>query len=131
MTKWIIDHNDRHTVRHALCVAVERYETNARELREAIANPMLDSTPESVGSLEGLADQFDRQAADTHRLIEAFDAATIAADGGTACRCDDCGRTFEQADLAAIKDIEQRLDAGGTVPAGECPECGALAYVID
>jgi hypothetical protein len=28
-----------------------------------------------------------------------------------------------------VADIEQRIAAGETVPAGECPECGALAHL--
>jgi hypothetical protein len=28
-----------------------------------------------------------------------------------------------------IADIQERLDPGGVVPAGQCPECGALAYL--
>ncbi|QPC87114.1 hypothetical protein GA830_10445 [Mesorhizobium sp. NBSH29] len=47
------------------------------------------------------------------------------------CRCADCGRVTHFSDLAAIKDMEQRIDPGEIVPAGECPECGALAYVDD
>ena len=48
------------------------------------------------------------------------------------CKCDNCdwsgletdvGRTLHQ-----IHHLAERLDVGGTVPAGECPECGCLAY---
>lgn len=31
-------------------------------------------------------------------------------------------------DLANIPDLAERIDPGGEVPAGECPECGCLAY---
>ena len=33
--------------------------------------------------------------------------------------------------LEEIPDLGIRLDAGGTVPSGECPECGALCYLKD
>lgn len=45
------------------------------------------------------------------------------------CACDNCGHECPAAELEAIADLEQRLDAGGSVPAGQCPKCGALAYL--
>jgi hypothetical protein len=43
--------------------------------------------------------------------------------------CDNCDweGTLEQ--LGIIKDAHERLDPGCPMPAGECPECGALAYL--
>lgn len=43
--------------------------------------------------------------------------------------CNNCGLAFAAENALPIKDIEQRLDPGSTVPAGECPHCGALAYI--
>jgi DNA-directed RNA polymerase subunit RPC12/RpoP len=48
--------------------------------------------------------------------------------------CDNCGRRYERQEdfkhvFPRIPDLLQRLDPGGTVPAGECPECGALVYL--
>ena len=47
-------------------------------------------------------------------------------------KCDNCGcETTEKklkVRLAAIPGLNMRLDPGGTVPAGECPKCGALTY---
>ena len=49
--------------------------------------------------------------------------------------CDNCGRKYEERDLSRlypdIPDLLVRLDPGGTVPAGECPACGALVYPED
>jgi len=47
--------------------------------------------------------------------------------------CDNCGRRFSSADelervFPDIPDLINRLDAGGTVPEGECPLCEALVY---
>jgi hypothetical protein len=42
--------------------------------------------------------------------------------------CDNCGGTWEEDDLHPIKDYFERVEPGGTVPSGECPECGALCY---
>lgn len=47
--------------------------------------------------------------------------------------CEECGRIFEipeDADLATIPNILDRLTPGGLVPVCECPECGALAYPL-
>ena len=45
--------------------------------------------------------------------------------------CDDCDWTGTEADLTwPPPDLHLRLDPGGTVPAGECPECGVLAYLV-
>jgi len=53
-------------------------------------------------------------------------------DGPDQYDCDCCGKvwTFEQLDN--ISDISERIDPGGTVPAGQCPdgECGALCYPV-
>lgn len=42
--------------------------------------------------------------------------------------CNNCGNYWEEEELRPIKDLEQRIEPGGTVPSGECPECGALCY---
>jgi hypothetical protein len=41
--------------------------------------------------------------------------------------CDNCGWKGTKAD--EIDNIEQRIDAGGEVPSGQCPKCGALCYI--
>ena len=45
-------------------------------------------------------------------------------------QCDNCGKRYRACDLnhafPEIRDLLARLDVGGVVPAGECPECGAL-----
>lgn len=50
-------------------------------------------------------------------------------------KCDNCGEVFsfnaeDNADLACIPDLLQRIAPGGEVPAAACPVCGALAYVV-
>lgn len=50
-------------------------------------------------------------------------------DAKGACHCDNCPWEGDADELDLIADIEQRLDAGGLVPAGQCPNCGALAYL--
>lgn len=47
-------------------------------------------------------------------------------------RCDNCRKRWRGDKLKPMLDIEERLDpVDGTVPAGECPSCGALCYVCD
>jgi len=45
-------------------------------------------------------------------------------------KCDDCDWTGTAGQTEMISDIQERLTPGGVVPAGQCPECGALAYPI-
>jgi hypothetical protein len=45
------------------------------------------------------------------------------------CRCDNCDWTGPESAVNEAKDLSDRLDPGGVVPAGECPECGCLAYL--
>ena len=50
-------------------------------------------------------------------------------------RCDNC-RTEWRADQRSrvfpdIPGLTERVEPGGTVPAGECPACGALVYPVE
>ena len=57
----------------------------------------------------------------------AFVRDHLHADG---CRCDNCCGVFTSSDLNPVKDRDERMDPGGSEPAGECPACGALAYPL-
>lgn len=49
----------------------------------------------------------------------------------TKSQCDNCNHTVDAGMEAEISgDIWQRIEAGGIVPSGECPECGALMYPV-
>lgn len=52
------------------------------------------------------------------------------ADSGTHA-CGNCSWRGPASDLRPIANIAQRIDPGGTVPSGECPQCGALAYPLE
>jgi len=47
--------------------------------------------------------------------------------------CDNCGATRAASRVTVhypdIPDLSERLDIGGEVPFGECPDCGALCYM--
>jgi predicted RNA-binding Zn-ribbon protein involved in translation (DUF1610 family) len=45
--------------------------------------------------------------------------------------CDNCGHRCPADDLDGYKDFWSRVTVGGIVPAGDCPKCGAFAYVED
>lgn len=42
--------------------------------------------------------------------------------------CDNCGAKWADDGMDQIEDYWQRLDPGGVVPSGQCPDCGALCY---
>lgn len=44
--------------------------------------------------------------------------------------CDNCGAVLQDEELAEILDYFERVEPGGTVPSGECPNCHALCYPI-
>lgn len=48
--------------------------------------------------------------------------------------CDNCGEAWAESDIKVrfpnIPDLTKRIEPGGTVPSGECPDCGALVYPI-
>lgn len=46
-------------------------------------------------------------------------------------RCDDCGWKGLECEIIVKLDLisTSRLDVGGEVPSGQCPKCGALAYL--
>lgn len=51
------------------------------------------------------------------------------------CKCDNCGFVCDEDELGAglsdTPDLGERLEPGSVVPAGECPKCGCLSYVME
>jgi hypothetical protein len=47
----------------------------------------------------------------------------------TPVHCDNCDWRGDIDDTLNAGDIEERCTPGGEVPAGECPDCGTLAYL--
>ena len=48
--------------------------------------------------------------------------------------CDNCSGKYRIDQIVALEEVEhlaERLDPGGIVPAGECPNCGAFCYYTD
>lgn len=46
------------------------------------------------------------------------------------CECQNCGATWPESQLEPIDDIYLRVEPGEPMPAGECPDCGALCHEI-
>ena len=44
--------------------------------------------------------------------------------------CDNCGEQWGKDAVNEIQGYFQRVAAGGVVPSGECPMCGALCYPV-
>ncbi len=44
--------------------------------------------------------------------------------------CQNCARVFFVTELKPAKDLLQRVEPGEPMPAGDCPECGALCQLI-
>jgi hypothetical protein len=45
--------------------------------------------------------------------------------------CANCEWTGTESQIREISNFWGRVDVGGEMPAGECPECQALAYLVD
>lgn len=88
-------------------------------------------TPEHIArELHAVADQLadDPQKDGTIIEVNGNSVGSFHMELPQSAECADCGRSFDVDDLAEPKRLQERLDPGGVVPAGECPECGALAY---
>lgn len=46
------------------------------------------------------------------------------------CQCGDCQEVCASDALGPILDPDQRLEPGTETPAGACPYCGALSYLM-
>jgi hypothetical protein len=47
-------------------------------------------------------------------------------------RCDNCQKVHLDFQIEKdIKRLHERVDPGGEMPSGECPECGALCYPVE
>jgi hypothetical protein len=52
--------------------------------------------------------------------------------GSATSQCDDCRSIYNDNQLEEIDNFFMRVEAGGVVPSGQCPdpECGALCYPV-
>lgn len=93
---------------------------------EAIVNVRANgnSDPDRMAEALGYIDDVARAALDGKPLPK-------EPEGEQLHQCDNCGGEFDQDDLALVSDISERVDAGGPMPSGECPSCGALCYPVE
>lgn len=52
-----------------------------------------------------------------------------ADDDTSPVKCDNCGWIGPANKTEDISDMFSRVEPGGELPVGECPECGCLAYL--
>lgn len=50
---------------------------------------------------------------------------------GTLYKCEECGWTGTEGEMGELEAANERVLSGELMPAGECPECGALIEVAD
>lgn len=62
-------------------------------------------------------------------MSETKTAMNTHIEDGTPCECDNCDWRGTSEQVEDIASIGERLDPGGEVPVGQCPECGSLCYV--
>lgn len=51
-------------------------------------------------------------------------------ESGARCACGDCSAEFEAEELEPVSDFPDRVSPGEIAPAGQCPDCGALAHYV-
>lgn len=51
--------------------------------------------------------------------------------GAGVAECQDCGGRWGENDLHAVRHLTERVLPGEPMPAGECPDCGAVCHLID
>lgn len=65
------------------------------------------------------------------QLVQKILAYPTVDDLSDLAACQNCDWEGKETELCEIVDLEQRVGPGETMPAGECPECGALAQLVD
>lgn len=62
---------------------------------------------------------------------DACEAGHVVGQCRTMHACDNCGEEWYDSQLVPAKSLSERVDPGGPMPSGECPDCGALCYPVD
>lgn len=44
--------------------------------------------------------------------------------------CQNCSKRWPEGKLREVKDFSMRTEPGEPIPAGECPDCGAVCHVV-
>lgn len=100
-----------------------------------------EDTPEAAATL-ALAIQRDPESTATVFDVKCEDGKTVSVDLRREdkleplLRCDNCWALFSSVSKLAsafpdIPGLLERIGPGGIVPAGECPDCGALVYPVN
>lgn len=71
---------------------------------------------------------FELHATAVREVLQRVTPSVPAVGHAPAVKCDNCNWTGTADQTRPARDLWKRMDAGGPVPAGECPECGCFAY---
>lgn len=102
----------------------EMAESRAAECDDSDASDMLDTYGEDWDCVDCF---------DLDEFISRQRKAGLPAEvnDGDECACGNCDWRGPMADTHEIENIDQRVYAGEIVPAGQCPECGALVHLVN
>jgi len=102
----------------------------------------LDEDTAEAAATVAMAIQRDPESTATAFDVKCEDGKTVRVDlqrdhePHALLRCDNCWAFFKGTDKLArvfpdIPELLSRIEPGGVVPAGECPDCGALVYPLN
>ena len=105
---------------------VEAKTADAAETYVCAARPyVLDSDALPIEAVEKLAQTMRANLTKSTSECDVWDASDPLTE------CQDCETRTPESKLNPVKDLHQRVEPGEPMPAGECPECGALCQEIE
>ena len=57
--------------------------------------------------------------------------ANYTSEDGALYECQNCGETWPEDRLEPVRHLTERVAPGERMPAGQCPDCGAVCHEID
>ena len=63
--------------------------------------------------------------------LDDADPDLVDVQGAGLAECQDCGMRWGDADLREVRHLTERLLPGEPMPAGECPDCGAVCHRVE
>ena len=128
----ITDEAIRHIIETARCDedSVCRALVHAREHFHDNSGQQSEHTEDLIEEAEFQWNEEGSASSAMEALRAFWENQSRQAEPGVQVACSNCEWTGREEDCRDIVDIHQRVGAGETMPAGECPECGALAHLV-